>query len=318
MKLVSLCSLVLLAGSPVLLAAPVKIFITSSSTTDQPAKPGQASSEAAAAARQMEVFTAEALSDQFPCSSSLTPSDVSAMLDWEKQKALLNNPSPNVLNQIASGLGAKILINYTVIQTGNNVTVSASATNTANGSTIFRNAMTIPRNQDLVDAMESFAKSFASSMGSGGPKCSGNWTGTVSVTEEKRGKGTFGDGGPQVKGDRTLHVDCQVQGSVANCQVSYKGSMSGKNGGFNDKASGQAETSVSVGLINGRVSIKLSMLRVKGTTTADMGQMGTISGDSMMTFGGWEGGGGGASGNTYSGSWSDGQGTSMSWNLSMQ
>jgi hypothetical protein len=42
-----------------------KIFITSTSKTNQPTKAGQASSEAASVARQMEVFTTEALSDQY-------------------------------------------------------------------------------------------------------------------------------------------------------------------------------------------------------------------------------------------------------------
>ena len=59
-----------------------KVVVTSTSKTDTPAKKGEASSQAAAWARTLEIFFAEAMTDKFPCSSSMTPSDLSDLLGY--------------------------------------------------------------------------------------------------------------------------------------------------------------------------------------------------------------------------------------------
>src|SRR5689334_19998912 len=129
----------------------------------------------------MEVFTATALSDQFPCSSSLTTEDVGALLNWERQRELLGNPSPENLATIAASLGVQVLVSHQVTQIGDQVTVTGTAMNTANGRTLARKTAALPQGDGMVDGMEAFAKDLAGSLGQAGPKCKGGWKGTVSV-----------------------------------------------------------------------------------------------------------------------------------------
>jgi len=318
MKPGTACALLLLSASVAFAdPAPNKIFITSTSKTNQPAKAGQASSEAAAIARQMEVFTAEALSDQFPCSSSLTTDDVGALLSWERQRDLLGNPSPENLAAIAASLGTQVLIDYQVTQIGDRITVTGTAMSSANGRTLARKTVALPQGDGMVDAMEGFAKEFAGSMGQAGPKCKGGWKGTVSVASSGGGSAPTPDGHDTMKGNSSLHLDCQVQNSLANCTVTFSSSMNTKDSNYSAKASGQVETPVSVDVADGKTTIKIGMVTVHGTRSLSLAGMGGESADDFQ-FGGWTAEGAGKPGDSLSGSWSDGAGTTVSWGLSMK
>jgi hypothetical protein len=318
MKPAFLCALLLLSTSLACADSGNKIFITSTSKTNQPAKPGEASGEAAAIARQMEVFTAIALSNQFPCSSSLTSDDIGALLSLERQRELLGNPSPENFAAIGQSMGAKYLIDYQVTQIGSQVTVTGSAINSANGRSLSRKTVTLPGGDGMVDAMEAFAKSFASSMGPAGPNCHGGWQGTVTVDSSGGSSAPTPEGHDTLNGTSSLHLDCQVKESIGYCTVTFGSSMEAKDMKYSSQASGKVETPVSVDLVNGKTTIKISMVTVRGTRTTVIAGIGG-GGDDDFQFGGWSAEGPGKTGgsDSLSGSWSDGAGTTIAWNLSM-
>jgi hypothetical protein len=312
------CALLLFSAS-VAFAGPAanKVFITSTSKTNQPAKAGEASSEAAAIARQMEVFTAEALSDQFPCSSSLTTDDVGALLNWERQRDLLGNPSPENLAAIAASLGTQTLIDYQVTQIGDRVTVTGTAMSSANGKTLARKTVALPQGDGMVDAMEAFAKEFAGSMGQASPKCKGGWKGTISVEFAGGGTAPSPETHDVLSGNSSLHLDCQVQNSLANCTVTFSSNATTKDSSYGAQVNDKAETSVSIDVAGGKTTIKLGMVTVHGTRNLTIQGMGGESKDEFQ-FGGWTAEAAGKPGDSVSGSWTDGAGTTISWSLSMK
>ena len=318
MKPISVCVLLMLSASVVFAdPAPNKIFITSTSKTNQPAKAGQASSEAAAIARQMEVFTAEALSDQYPCSSSLTTDDVGALLNWERQRDLLGNPSPENLAAIAASLGTQTLIDYQVTQIGDRVTVTGTAMSSANGKTLARKTVALPQGDGMVDTMEAFAKDFAGSMGQAGPKCKGGWKGTISVEFAGGGTAPSPETHDVLSGSSSLHLDCQVQNSLANCTVTFSSNTTMKDTNYSAQVNDKAETPVSIDVVGGKTTIKIAMVTVHGTRNLTIQGMGGESKDEFQ-FGGWTAEGAGKPGDSLSGSWTDGAGTTISWSLSMK
>ena len=312
-------SAVLLLCASLALAAPPsnKIFITSTSKTDQRVQPNQASSEAAAIARQMEVFTAIALSDQYPCSNSMTSEDVHNLLNWERQRDLLGNPSPDALASIATSLGANVLVSYQVTQLGDRVTVTGSVINAATGRTLEHKTTTLPGGYETVDAMEAFAKDLAASMGQVGPKCNGGWKGTVTVESSGGGSAATPGRNDTLQGTSSLHLDCKVQASVGNCTVTFGSSMATKESNYSAKASGKVETPVTVNLVGGKVTINIAMVTVHGTKSLMLGGMDASSEDDFQ-FGGWSAEGTARAGSSsLTGAWSDGAGTTISWSLSM-
>ena len=313
-----LLALTLLAGSSSMLAAsPTKIFIGSSSKSDTPAQPGSAGTEADAVAKQMEVYAAIALSDQFPCTSSMRPSDVGAMLSWERLKALLADPTPGAMESIGSALGVKVVVEFQVTQSGGQTTISGTASNTKSGAGIARDTMTVPNNGNMADAMEAFANSLVASMG-GGIKCdpSTGWKGTVTITFGMSGKITDQKNNP-AQGSSSFNEQCDVKGSNAHCSISFTSSASGRDSSFNSQANGSADTSASVTNYKGRTAVEIGTVKIKGTSQMTTAGVGSASSESDFGWGPWNAEGPSTqSGTSFSGS-STVNGVTISWHLSM-
>ena len=253
-------------------ASPTKIFIGSSSKSDTPGLPSSAGTEAAAVASQMEVYAAIASSDQFPCTSSMRPSDVGALLSWERLKTLLANPTPGAIESIGSALGVKVVVEFQVTQYGGQTTISGSASNTKTGAGIARNTMTVPNNGDMADAMEAFANSLVASMG-GGIKCdpSTGWKGTVTITFGISGKLTDQKNNP-AQGTSSFSEQCDIKGSNAHCTITFTSSASGKDTSFSSQANGTADTSASVTTYKGRTAIEIGTVKIKGNSQVTTGR----------------------------------------------
>jgi hypothetical protein len=311
-----LLALTLLAGSSNMQAAsPTRIFIGSSSTSDTPAQPGSAGTQAAAVANQMEVYAAIALSDRFPCTSSMRPSDVGALLSWERMKTLLDNPTPGAIESIGSALGVQIVVEFQVTQYGGQTTISGSASNAKTGAGVARNTMTIPNDGNMANAMEAFANSFVATMG-GGIECdpSTGWKGTVTITSNTSGKLTDQKNNP-AQGTSNFNEECDVKGPNAHCTVTFTSSASAKDSSYSSQANGTADTSVSVTTYKGRTAIQIGTVKIKGTNQLTIAGM-DASSTTDFSWGPWIGEGPSTqSGNSFSGS-STVNGTTISWNLS--
>ncbi len=299
-----------------LAASPTKIFIGSSSKSDTPAEPGSAGTQAAAVASQMEVYAAIALSDQFPCTSSMRPSDVGALVSWERMKTLLDNPTPGSIESIGSALGVQVVVVFQVTQYGGQTTISGSASNTKTNAGIARDTMTIPNNGNMANAMEAFANSFVASMG-GGIKCDPNtgWKGTVTITSNTSGKLTDQKNNP-AQGTSSLNEQCDVKGSNAHCSITFTSSASGKDSTYNSQANGTDDTSASVTTYKGRTAIEIGMVKIKGTSNLTIAGM-DASSTTDFSWGPFIGEGQSTqSGTSFSGS-STVNGVTISWHLSM-
>ncbi len=254
----------------------------------------------------MEVYAAIALSDQFSCTSSMRPSDVGALLNQERMKTLLDNPTPGAIESIGSALGVQVVVEFQVTQYGGQTTISGSASNTKTGAGIARNVMTIPNDGNMANAMEAFANSFVASMG-GGIKCdpTTGWKGTVTITSNTSG----------AKGSSSLNEQCNVKGSNAHCTITFTSSATAKDTSYSAQANGAADTSASVMTYKGRTSIQIGTVKIKGTNQLTIAGM-DASGPSDFSWGPFVGEGQSTqNGNSFSGSTTV-NGVTIAWNLS--
>lgn len=318
MRSTFLLALTLLAGAAsVQAASQTKIFIGSSSKSDTPTQPGSAGTQAAAVASQMEFYTAIALSDQFPCTSSMRPSDVGALISLERMKTLLDNPTPGSIESIGSAIGVQVVVTFQVTQHGGQTTISGSASNSKTNAGIARNVMTIPNDGNMANAMEAFANSFVASMG-GGIKCdpSTGWKGTVTITSNTSGKLTDQKNNP-AQGTSSFNEQCAVKGSNAHCTITFTSSANGKDSSYSAQANGTDDTSASVTTYKGRTAVQIGTVKIKGTNQLSIAGMNAADkGDTYFSWGPFVGEGlSTQNGNSFSGS-STVNGVTISWNLS--
>lgn len=152
------CSLAVWAQS-----AP-KIYIVAKSQTDQPAKAGQASDEAKAAASYLEDQIAEQIQEIYPCSNPTEDKDIAALLNWEKAHQTLDSNDQADLDQVAHSLGARYLISVSATQTGATEYLKASMIDTATGKTLAMQDKSTGGNNTVKDGAD-LASSFADSLG---------------------------------------------------------------------------------------------------------------------------------------------------------
>jgi hypothetical protein len=139
------------------------IYIVSKSQTDQPAKAGQASSEATAVAHYLEDQIAEAIQEMYPCIIPTEDKDLGDLLSWEKGHQLLDPDYQAHLDQVAESLGARYLIMASVTQTGASEYLKASMIDTATGKTVAMQDKNTG-GDNTVDDGHSLAASFAASL----------------------------------------------------------------------------------------------------------------------------------------------------------
>lgn len=274
------------------------------------------STEAGGMVSALENFVAEALQDKYSCASTLTGSDVEDLIGHQRDLALLGaNPKEADVDAIVAGsVGARYVVNTTVTQKGDTFDVGFTAFDSRTRTVIASSTAAIPRNDDTADALERFAKQFAEDLT--GPKCPGEWAGTVTVVQAmvRSGKGT--DGAP-FNTSLSLKLTCQLDGTgrAAKCQATLSSTMTGKGVSFRQNGSDNVAVSITVGVINGKASVDVSKFRLKVNVSGNI--EGTSGGSTdTLPLGPWHAEGGAARSGSLSGSWSDGAGTTITWNLS--
>jgi hypothetical protein len=311
-----------LACLPVLVgAAPAKtkIFITSTSKTDTPKKANEAGTEAEAWARQMEIFTAEALAGASPCSQSMTPSDVQDLLGLERMRQLLGSGGdPATLAAIANSMDAQYLVHIAVTQSGGRSTVTTTVVDARTAKAVARDMRVIPVNSGAVEALEAFAKLTANKLAASLPQCaSKDWQGTVTISRQEKSNGVKPGGGSWTS-ETSLEVTCNLQQRAgdAKCSVSYHSKLAGNEAETSGQASGSIVGYVTADVSAGRVSIHVSQLAVKGTAhNLIAGQ--SFNDEQTFSLGPWSVNAP-STGNekSTSGSARDNQGNTFSWSFS--
>ncbi len=147
-------------------------------------------------------------------------------------------------------------------------------------------------------------------------KCTGNLVGTVTVVSEKEASGKTPDGIP-FSGSSSLHLACLLDGAggSAKCTATWGSTMTGNGTSLKQSGNGDVDVVILAAVIGGKTKLNVGMFTIKVKQTADLG-LGPVEGTTDMQFGPWDAEGGAASAGISSGSWSDGAGTTITWNLS--
>lgn len=179
MRTVYACSCVLLLSAALASAqsAPVKILISSKT---QPASAGQ---EAQAIASYFENRVQELLMKKYPCAEPLTMGDVKTLLEFDRQRNLLDSNYEGGLQTIADAMGANYYISLTVTPLGSGqVALNASMMNAANAQAVAKTGSTTAGGSAALKGVDALAQQLVQGM-SGLSRlskgCGGVWSGTI-------------------------------------------------------------------------------------------------------------------------------------------
>jgi hypothetical protein len=147
-------------------------------------------------------------------------------------------------------------------------------------------------------------------------KCTGNLVGTVTVVSEKEASGKTPDG-IAFSSSSSLHLACLLDGTgkSAKCKETWSSALTGNGTSLKQSGNGDADVVILAAVIGGKTKLNVGMFTIKVKQTADLG-LGPVEGTTDMQFGPWDAEGGAASPGRSSGTWSDGAGTTITWNLS--
>lgn len=256
-----------------LLAPPVSeqsSYITWTFKTDQPAKSGQASSEAEAIARALGSFVAIEFDKKFPCGGSTTLADIEQQYGHQRMRDLLGAAdSPETMAAIAASQGARNSVNLTITQTGSTVKVDAVVVDSASRKVTAQKSSTYSVSASLLDQLEAFAESLVAGLAGTIPRCNGKgWAGLVRVSYEAKGSND------KISEEGSGTLSCRLFGDEGNARCSYNSShvLKGSGGAITTtKSAKNVETSASASVTGGRLSINIGSIPVMRKMTAPMG-----------------------------------------------
>jgi hypothetical protein len=259
------------------------------------------------------------LKNRFPCAGSLSQSDVNAMLDWERQKQLLGVGDMDQLSNIAEAMKCDYLVSLRISVLENNTIIEAFIVKKGQDKVISRIAESAPNGDESLDAIEKVSKQLIDGLQQyNNQLCrEKTWSGTITIeqhTSEELLNVDPNKPGGKSQGDVSVH--CVVEGNVAQCTINYFDQISGSEGNATTAASGSDQTEVSISVFEGKTSINLGMVSVKGTSSGGIGG-GSFSADVTIPLGGWSvdaAAGTSADSNSSSGSVKQGDLT-ITWNL---
>jgi len=170
--------LILLSGSDQISAQKLKIFVSGNSN----------SKTTEAIENHLKVKIAQLLSDQYPCASALTDDELTAFLEWARQRALMGNPDENALSNAADALGAQFVLSVSVIQVNSTISMNAIGLDGRRGKAVSRQAAVVHSEDKVIDAAKSLAEKFVSDLIKSMPDCYMNeWVGTITYSRVLQG-----------------------------------------------------------------------------------------------------------------------------------
>jgi hypothetical protein len=149
-------------------------------------QPASAGGDAKLLADFLEGQVTKLLMDKYPCAQPTRASDVSNVLDHNRQRELLGTDTEEDMNTLAGSLGVKYLVSLTVTQMGSGqFAMSASMMSAGTAQSQARSGTVAGGGEAAFDAAEAFAKQFVDSLGSLSQFSKSNceptnpWTGTI-------------------------------------------------------------------------------------------------------------------------------------------
>lgn len=250
------------------------VFVSVQAKQDSAATAKYGAGEDQAIAGMLETFIDDALNKKFPCIHLLDRSAVITMLNYEHGRALLGNPDDSAWEKIAANLGAGYLVSVSVQVNGDSVSINGAVLDSTKSKGITglsRQTAVSSVGATSIGSLQQYAQNLANGI-SGGPQCSGNWAGTVTVTFKTNASGT--EAGNQVSEGGSGTLTCQVTGAGQDARCSYHSTdvLSGNNRsmGFSGsmttkKDATDASTWVSVGIGGGKLSLSFGAIPVTVT-----------------------------------------------------
>jgi hypothetical protein len=250
------------------------VFVSVQAKQDIAATAKYGSGEDQAIAGMLESFIDDALNKKFPCIHLLDRSAVITMLNYEKGRALLGNPDDSAWEKIGANVGAGYLVSVSVQVNGDKVLINGEVLDStkSKGISALSRADTVSAGGTAAyGPIKQFAQNLVNGI-SGGPQCSGDWAGTVTVTFKTNASGT--EAGNQVSESGSGTLTCQVTGAGQDAKCSYHSTdvLSGNNRsmGFSGsmtttKTATDASTWVSIGIAGGKLALSFGAIPVTVT-----------------------------------------------------
>ena len=261
------CSLLIIALLlPIGVAAQASktVYVTVQSKQDKAADAKYGPGEAYAIAGVLETFIDDALNKKFPCIHLLDDDAVRTMLNYEKGRALLGNPDDSALEKIGANVGAEYLVSASVQVNGDKVLINGEvldSTKSKGISALSRSDTVSAGGTAAYGPIKQFAQNLVNGI-SGGPRCTGDWAGTVTVTFKTNGSGNGGS----VNGTGTLTCKVLGVGQDARCTYDSTEVMTGPGGSMTTtKAATDASTWISVGVTGDKLALTIGAVPVSVT-----------------------------------------------------
>lgn len=188
--------LTFLSGYVPLSAQNLKIFVS-----------GKSNSEAARTVdRYLKATIFHLLKDQYPCARMMTDDDVTALLSWARERALMGNPDEYAISNAAGALGAQFAVFINVIQVNSTITITASGMDDRRGKTVSKQSAVAQIGDETLDAVEALAEKLVSELISSMPDCYVNeWVGTITYSRVIQGQSQTKEEGLTASGITTVY-----------------------------------------------------------------------------------------------------------------
>lgn len=203
--------LTFLSGYVPLSAQNLKIFVS-----------GKSNSEAARTVdRYLKATIFHLLKDQYPCARMMTDDDVTALLSWARERALMGNPDEYAISNAAGALGAQFAVFINVIQVNSTITITASGMDDRRGKTVSKQSAVAQIGDETLDAVEALAEKLVSELISSMPDCYVNeWVGTITYSRVIQGQSQTKEEGLTASGITTTELTTK---SVAEANFEVRG-----------------------------------------------------------------------------------------------
>ncbi|GEM_PF-4058862 len=144
---------------------------------------------------------------QYPCASTLTDNDVTVMLEFERQRALMGSKDEDVISNVAGALGAQFVVSVNVTQVNSTITMNVSGLDDRRGKAVAKQAAVVQSEKEAIHAAEELAEKFVSDLINSMPDCYVNeWVGTITYRRDLHGETQTTEEGFSVSGTTTTEI----------------------------------------------------------------------------------------------------------------
>ncbi|NJD09742.1 MAG: hypothetical protein FIB01_04615 [Gemmatimonadetes bacterium] len=280
------------------------IMVVSNARTDRPGEVGRR--EVDSAAQFMEAVFAIELARRFPCAKVMRLADDTAQAQWQKVKDLLGVDDEQTIAEVAGGQGVRYVVLLDVEHAGDMLSVSAEMLDFRSKAPRQESSLSGPAND--LDRFDPFAASFAN--GAPGPDCGRIGTVLLQTKIDDRGRTP---GGASYGSSQTTLLSCTFQldtGLSGDGTCNYADISILQGSGYTQErrtAANEASARAGFTFVDGNLRFSISGFVAKLTMS---GLGGNIESEVMVGPFPFD-----IPTNATAGSWSNGAGSTVEWNL---